>query len=56
MPIGVDKRGAVGFLKRIDQPFPFSRAFRIALASFDTDGDRFPAKTPVQSMARSLQK
>ncbi len=23
MPIGVDKRGTVGFLKRIDQPFPF---------------------------------
>jgi hypothetical protein len=56
MPIGVDKRGAVGFLKRIDQPFPFSRAFRIATASFDTGRDRFRAETLLQSMARSLQK
>ncbi len=56
MPIGVDKRGAVGFLKRIDQPFPFSRAFRVAPASFDTSGDRYRAKTPLQSVARSLQK
>jgi len=36
-PIGVDIKGAVGFLKRIDQPFPFTRANRANFALFETD-------------------